>query len=76
MNSQGKKKYKGENRFRYEPQELTLVNSDPAYMVSFEHAGCMRFCESVQGYNVKLTKQFSLNFNGVKTTIAGVTFQV
>ena len=76
MTSHGKKKYKGGNVFRYEPQGLTLVNSDPAYKVSFEQAGCMRFCEKVQGYNVHLTKQFDLNFNGVNTTIVGVTFPV
>jgi hypothetical protein len=76
MTSQEKKKYKGGNVLRYEPQEMTLVNSDPAYRVSFEQAGCMRFCERIQGYNVQLTKEFTLNFNGVNTIIAGVTFPV
>jgi hypothetical protein len=36
MTSQGKKKYKGGNVFRYEPQGMTLVNSNPTYRVSFE----------------------------------------
>jgi hypothetical protein len=76
MNPNGKKKYKGGSVFRYEPQGLTLVNSKHAYRVSFEQAGCMRFCEKLQGYNVHLTKQFSLNFNGVSTTIARITFPV
>jgi hypothetical protein len=76
MTSQGKKKYKGGNIFRYEPQGMTLVNSDPAYKVSFEHVGCMRFYEKVQEYNLYLTKHFDLNFNGVNTTIAGITFPV
>ena len=76
MTSQGKKKYKGGNVFRYEPQGMTLVNSDPAYKVSFEHVGCMRFYEKVQEYNLYLTKHFDLNFNGVNTTIAGITFPV
>jgi hypothetical protein len=52
------------------------VNSYPAYRVSFEKAVCMRFYERVQGYNLQLTKQFSLIFNGVSTTIVGVTFLV
>jgi hypothetical protein len=43
MTSQEKKKYKGENVLRYEPQELTLVNSNPAYKVLFKQVGCMRF---------------------------------
>jgi hypothetical protein len=45
---------------RFEPQNLNLVNTDPTIRVSFEQVGCMRFCEKVQGYNVQLTKQFSL----------------
>jgi hypothetical protein len=36
----------------------------------------MHFCERIHGYNVKLTKQFALNFIGVIATIAGITFQV
>jgi hypothetical protein len=60
MTMQEKKKYRGGNVLRYEPQDLTLVNSDPAYRVSFEQARCMRFCERIQGYNVQLTKEFAL----------------
>jgi hypothetical protein len=52
------------------------VNSDPTGMVSFEQVGCMSFYEKVHGYSVHLTKHFSMNFNGVSTTIAGVTFPV
>jgi hypothetical protein len=55
---------------------MTLVNSDPAYKVSFEQVGCMIFCERIQGYNVHLTKEFTLNFNGVNRVIAGVIFPV
>jgi hypothetical protein len=51
---------------RCEPQSLKLVNFDPAFRVSFEQVGCMRFCEKIQGYNVQVTKEFSLNFNGVR----------
>jgi len=54
----GKKKYRGGNVLRYEPQDLDLVNSDPAYKISFEQARCMRCCERIQGYNVEMTKEF------------------
>jgi hypothetical protein len=76
MTTQEKKKYRGGNMLRYEPQSLTLVNSDPAFRVSFEQAGCIRFCEKIQGYNLQLTKEFSLNYNGVQTTIVEVIFPV
>jgi hypothetical protein len=36
----------------------------------------MCFCERIQGYNMQLTEQFSLNFTGVSARIAGITFQV
>jgi hypothetical protein len=39
-------------------------------------SGCIRFCEKIQGYNQQLTKEFSLNYNGVQTTIVGVIFPV
>jgi hypothetical protein len=45
-------------------------------MVSFEQDGCMIFCERIQGYNVQLTKEFALNFNGVNTVIVEVTFPI
>jgi hypothetical protein len=61
---------------RFEPHDLKLVNADPMIRVSFEQAGCIRFCEKIQGYNAQLTKHFTLNFTGVSTTIAGITFQV
>jgi hypothetical protein len=61
---------------RYEPQILSLVNSNPAFRVFFEQEGCMRFCEKIQGYNMQLTKEFALNFNGFQTTIAEVIFPV
>jgi hypothetical protein len=77
MTTQERKKYKrGGIVLRNEPQSPSLVNLDPAFRFSFEQAGCMRFYEKIQGYNMQLTKDFSLNFNGVQTTIVDVTFPV
>jgi hypothetical protein len=53
-----------------------LINEDPTISASYEQAGCMHFCERIQGYNVKLVEQFTVNFTGVSTTIVGITFQV
>jgi hypothetical protein len=77
MATHEKKKYnKGGSVLRCEPQTLELVNSDPAFRVSFEQVGCIRFCEKIQGYNAQVTKEFSLNFNGVQSRIVDFTFQV
>jgi hypothetical protein len=73
---QKRKNVRSRKVMRFEPQDLKLVNTDPKIRVSFEQVGYIRFCEKFQGYNAQLTKQFSLNFNGVNATIAGITFQV
>jgi hypothetical protein len=36
----------------------------------------MLHCKKIQGYNVKLVEQFALRFNGFRTVIARITFQV
>jgi len=75
METQGKKKYnKGGSVIRYEPHNLQLVNSNPTIKVSFEQAECMIFCDKIQGYNVQVTKDFSLNFNNVQTKINDLIF--
>jgi hypothetical protein len=61
---------------RFEPHDLNLINVDPTIRVSFEQTICIRFYEKIQGYNVELTKKFSLNFTRVGATIARITFQV
>jgi len=61
---------------RFEPQDLELINEDHAIRAYFEQVVCMCLCERIQGYNVKLAKQFALNLTGVSATIVGITFQV
>jgi hypothetical protein len=75
MTNQERKKYnKGGNVLRCEPQSLELVNSNPSFRVSFEQAVYMRFYENIQIYNAQVTKDFTLNFNGVHTRIVDITF--
>jgi hypothetical protein len=77
MATKGTKKYnKGGSVLRCEPHTLELVNSNPTFRVSFEQARCIRFCEKIQGYNAHVTKEFALNFNGIQTRVADITFQV
>jgi hypothetical protein len=77
MATQEKKKYnKGGSVLRCDPQSLELVNFDTAFRVSFEQHGFMRFGENIQGYNAQVTKDGTLNFNGVQTRIVDFTFQV
>jgi hypothetical protein len=59
-----------------EPQNLALINEDPEVRASFEQFGCMAFCRKIQGFNMRLVEQFTLNFDGFRAVISGVTFQV
>jgi hypothetical protein len=71
-----RKKVRSGRAVRSKPQELALISKDPKIRASFEHVGCIQFCENIKGYNAKLDEQFSLNFNGFCMTIAGITFRV
>ena len=74
MTTPNRKKHKGGDILRFEPQDLTLINSDPLIRVAFEQVGCIRFFEKIQGYNVQLTKYFSLSFSGLDVKVGGLTF--
>jgi hypothetical protein len=41
---------------RSEPQDLTLINENLEIKAYFEQVECMRFCENIKGYNVKLAE--------------------
>jgi hypothetical protein len=61
---------------RLKPQDLVLINEDPNSRASFQHVECMHYCDKIHGYNVKLTEQFALRFNGFHAVIVVITFQV
>jgi hypothetical protein len=67
---------KGGDIVRFEPQGLRLVNADPTIRASFEQVGCIRFCEKIQGYNMKVEKEFPLSFNGIGAKVGNIQFQV
>jgi hypothetical protein len=51
-----RKKARSGSVVRFEPQDLELINEDPAIRVSFEQAICMCFYKRIKGYNGKLTE--------------------
>jgi hypothetical protein len=58
------------------PQKLTLINKDPEVRASFEQFRCMDFCRKIQGFNMRLDEQFTLNFDSFCVVIAGVIIHV
>jgi hypothetical protein len=75
-NKQKKKVYKGGDIVRFEPQGLQLLDSNPIFRESFQAVGCLTFFEKLQGGHMEVAKQFSLNFDGVKTKIGSLKIQV
>jgi hypothetical protein len=73
---QGKKIHKGGDIVRVEPHDLQLFNSDPFFREAFQRVGCLDFCEKMQRGHPEVAKQFALNFNGVKTKVGTLEFEV
>jgi hypothetical protein len=73
---QMKKVHKGGEIVRVEPHDLQLINSDPLFKESFQRVGCLAFCEKMQRGHPEVAKQFALNFNGVKTKVGTLEFEV
>jgi hypothetical protein len=73
---QGKKIHKGGDIVRVEPHDLQLINSDPFFKEAFQRVGCLDFCEKMQRGHPEVSKKFALNFNGVKTKVGTLDFEV
>jgi hypothetical protein len=71
-----KKVHKGGNIVRFEPQGLQLLESNPIFKESLQAVGCLAFCEKLHGGHMDVDKQFSLNFDGVKTKVGSLEIQV
>ena len=59
-----KKIYKGVLSFRYEPTNLDLVLEDPYFIELFTKAGCIQFCQKLQGRHQQVSQDFVINFKG------------
>jgi len=71
-----KKTTNGGDNVIFEPQALKFVNVDPVVRVAFEQVGCIIFCEKLQGYNMQVTKEFELSFDGIGAKVENIQFQV
>ena len=66
-----KKFHRGGHCLRYEPENMKAIIEDQTMMEAFSKAGCLRFCENLQGFHTQVSKEFSLHFN-VTTTKVGM----
>jgi hypothetical protein len=55
---------------------MQLLNSEPLFRESFQRVGCINFCQKMQRGNPEVAKEFALNFNGTKTKVGMLEFDV
>ena len=64
-----KKVHRGEHCLRYEPENVKAIIEYQIVMEAFSKAGCLWFCEKLQGCHTQVSKEFSLHFSGTNTKI-------
>jgi hypothetical protein len=73
---QNKKTHKGGDIARTQPYDMQLLNSKPLFMEAFQRIGCINFYQNMQREYPKVAKEFSFNFNGTKTKVGMLEFDV
>ena len=75
-NKQKRKIYKGGDIVRFEPQGLQLLDSNPIFIEYFKIVILLTFYENMKGGHMEVAKQFCMNFDGFKTRVGSLEFQV
>lgn len=71
-----KKAHKSGKIVRTEPVDMCLFDTEPMAREMFRRAGCLSFCQNMQRGHSKVVKQFALNFDGKKTRVGDLEFEV
>ena len=71
-----KKVHRGGHCLRYEPDNANAVMGDQMVMEAFSKAGCLKFCEKLQGCHTQVSKDFLLHLIGTTTKIGMINMPV
>jgi hypothetical protein len=71
-----KKSHKGGKVVRTEPVDMHLFETEPMAREVFQRVGCLSFCQNMQRGHPEVTRQFSLHFDGLKTKVGDLEFEV
>ena len=55
---------------------MQLLYSDPLMREAFQRVGCINFYQNMQRGHLEVAREFSLNFNGTKTIVGMLEFEV
>ena len=61
---------------RHEPMDMRFLEENPTFTQAFSNVGCLRFCQKLQGYHGKISKEFSINFIGTGSKVGVLIFSV
>jgi hypothetical protein len=61
---------------RTKPMDMHLFDTDPMAREIFQRAGCLSFCQNMQRGHPEVAKLFALNFDGKKTRVGDLEFEV
>jgi hypothetical protein len=73
---QHNKNHKGGEIIRTDPYDMQLFYSEPFIRESFHRVGCINFYQNMQRGHPKVAREFVLNFNGTKTKVGMLEFEV
>jgi hypothetical protein len=73
---QQRKAHKGGGIVRTEPYNMHLFYSEPLIREVFQRVGCINFCQKMQRGHPEVAREFSLNFDGTKTKVGTLEFEV
>jgi hypothetical protein len=73
---QHKKTHKGGEIVRTYPYDMQLLNSEPLFRESFQRVSCINFYQKIQRGHPEVAREFSLKFDGNKTKVWMLEFEV
>ena len=68
--------HKGGEIVRLEPHGMTVIKANPRYEELFRKAGCLRFCQKMDGYHVGVSHLFAVNFDGEASRVGDLKILV
>jgi hypothetical protein len=73
---QKKKSHKGGIVVRIKPYDMHLVDAELMVREVLQRVGCLSFCHNMQRGHPEVVMQFALNFDGIKTKVGNLEFEV
>jgi hypothetical protein len=73
---QRKKYHKGGSVVRTKPSDMHLFDVEPMVREVFQRVGCFSFCQNMQRGHPEVARKFSLHFDGIKTKVGNLEFEV